>query len=95
MITKYEIEKYTAYTQSDNDIFYDGTAFAYVYGDCETVGSFDDEDEAFEAWNKTNDYHIWIGDYESGEYEVVCYGVREVTYDDEGNLWDMGELVYS
>lgn len=95
MVTKYEIEKYTAFTTSYSDIFYDGTAFAYVYGDCETVETFDNEDEAFEAWSKTKDYHLWTGDYDNGEYEVVCYGVREVKYDDAGNFVDQGELVYS
>ena len=94
MITKYELLEHAAYTGNDLDIFYDRSTFAYMYGDCEVIASFDNEDDAYDAWQNTNDYYKWIGSYENGEYEVVCYTVREVAYSDLGKCLYMENLVY-
>lgn len=94
MKTRWEILKFTAFTRDYNDIFYDKTNFAYVYGDCEVTDICRDEEEAIKTLFSDGNKPIVEYDDDLGEWSVSGYATQWVTYDDLGNYVDEGELIY-
>lgn len=94
MKTRWEMQKYTAFTRYYSDIFYDKSFFPYVYGDCEVTDVYDNEEDALDdLFRDNNDVTVTYHD-ELNEWELSGYAVQWVTYDDLGNYVDEGELIY-